>query len=152
VSRPVGESYSLTRNSHVIKSGGAIELPPSTPEFFLLGGQTLLRQPQQLILQATKIPKSFHVCLPFVFKIGVAFTLTVQSFSSLKIPTAVLPVTTTPAMISRAACSFITAVRANLAAKMLDRLTDAEFHGKPISGDEERALVLQANALVEYGH
>jgi len=45
---------------------------------------------------------------------------------------------------------FITAVRANLAAQMLDRLTDAEFHGKPISSGEERALVLQANALVEY--
>ena len=45
---------------------------------------------------------------------------------------------------------FITAVRDNLAAKMLDRLTDAEFRGKRISGREERALVLQANALVDY--
>jgi hypothetical protein len=45
---------------------------------------------------------------------------------------------------------FITAVRDSLAAKMLDRLSDAEFRGKRISGGEERALVLQADALVDY--
>jgi hypothetical protein len=44
----------------------------------------------------------------------------------------------------------ITAFRDALAARMLDRLTDAEFHRKPISSGEERALVLQANALLDY--
>jgi hypothetical protein len=45
---------------------------------------------------------------------------------------------------------FITAFRDNLAAKMLERLTDAEFHGKRINGGEERSLVVQADALLDY--
>jgi hypothetical protein len=45
---------------------------------------------------------------------------------------------------------FITDFRDNLAAKMLDRLTDAEFQGKRIRGGEARELVLRANALVDY--
>ena len=45
---------------------------------------------------------------------------------------------------------FITDFRDNLAAKMLDRLTDAEFQGRHISRGEERELVLRANALVDY--
>jgi len=44
----------------------------------------------------------------------------------------------------------ITDFRDNLAARMLDRLTDAEFHGKRIHGGEERELVRRANALVDY--
>lgn len=45
---------------------------------------------------------------------------------------------------------FITDFRDNLAARMLDRLTDAEFQGKRIRGGEARELVLRANALVDY--
>jgi hypothetical protein len=45
---------------------------------------------------------------------------------------------------------FITDFRDHLAAKMLDRLTDAEFQGKRIRGGEARELVLRANALVDY--
>jgi hypothetical protein len=45
---------------------------------------------------------------------------------------------------------FITALRDNLAAKMLDRLTAAEFHGKHISAGDGRLLVLEANALADY--
>jgi hypothetical protein len=44
----------------------------------------------------------------------------------------------------------ITAFRDALAARMLDRLEDAEFHGQRIGGGEERALVSQADELVEY--
>lgn len=44
----------------------------------------------------------------------------------------------------------ITAFRDALAARMLDRLEDAEFHGQRIGGGEERALVFQANELVDY--
>jgi hypothetical protein len=44
----------------------------------------------------------------------------------------------------------ITDLRDDLAAKMLDRLTDAEFHGKHISNGDEHLLVLEANALVDY--
>jgi hypothetical protein len=47
---------------------------------------------------------------------------------------------------------FITAFRDNLAAKMLDRLGDAEFHGKRIPGGEERSLVVQADALLDYAN
>jgi hypothetical protein len=70
--------------------------------------------------------------------------------ASLKISTAALAGNDDTYSDLEGRLQFITAVRANLAAKMLDRLTDAEFHGKRISGGEERALVLQANALVEY--
>jgi hypothetical protein len=44
----------------------------------------------------------------------------------------------------------ITAFRDALAARMLERLEDAEFHGQRIGGGEERALVSQADELVEY--
>ena len=43
----------------------------------------------------------------------------------------------------------ITIFRDALAARMLNRLEDAELHGQRISDGEERALVLQANALVD---
>jgi arylsulfatase A-like enzyme len=43
----------------------------------------------------------------------------------------------------------ITIFRDALAARMLNRLEDAELHGQRISDSEERALVLQANALVD---
>ncbi len=46
----------------------------------------------------------------------------------------------------------ITVLRDALAARMLDRLTDAEFHGKRISGGEERALVFQADSLVNFAN
>jgi len=45
---------------------------------------------------------------------------------------------------------FITTLRDHLAARMLDRLTDAEFHGERISGGEERELVREADALADY--
>jgi hypothetical protein len=44
----------------------------------------------------------------------------------------------------------ITAFRDFLAAKMLDRLDDAEFGGKRVSNGEEKALVRQADALIDY--
>jgi hypothetical protein len=43
----------------------------------------------------------------------------------------------------------ITIFRDALAARMLNRLEDAELHGQRIGDGEERALVLQANALVD---
>jgi hypothetical protein len=47
---------------------------------------------------------------------------------------------------------FITAFRDSLAAKMIDRLSDAEFDGKRIRGGEERSLVVQADALLDYAN
>ena len=44
----------------------------------------------------------------------------------------------------------ITAVRDLLAGEMLDRLEDAEFHGKKISEGEVRKLVHEADELLEY--
>jgi hypothetical protein len=44
----------------------------------------------------------------------------------------------------------ITAFRDALAAEMLEHLTEAEFQGKRIRGGEEQALVLRADALVDY--
>jgi hypothetical protein len=44
----------------------------------------------------------------------------------------------------------ITAFRNFLAAKMLERLSDAEFGGKQVSNGEEKALVRQADALIDY--
>ena len=44
----------------------------------------------------------------------------------------------------------ITAFRDALAAEMLEHLTGAEFQGKRIRGIEEQALVLKADALVDY--
>jgi hypothetical protein len=46
--------------------------------------------------------------------------------------------------------SFITAVRNHLADEMLERLTDAEFHGKRISKEEGRELVRESRALADY--
>ena len=44
----------------------------------------------------------------------------------------------------------ITAVRDALAARMFDRLSDAEFGGKHVSRGEAQTLVSQANVLVDY--
>ena len=44
----------------------------------------------------------------------------------------------------------ITAFRNFLAAKMIESLSDAEFGGKHISNGEEKALVRQADALIDY--
>jgi hypothetical protein len=46
--------------------------------------------------------------------------------------------------------SFITTLRNELADEMLERLTDAEFHGKRISEFRERVLVSEADALTDY--
>lgn len=46
--------------------------------------------------------------------------------------------------------SFITSLRNHIADAMLEKLTDAEFHGKRISEGEERELVLESRALVDY--
>jgi hypothetical protein len=46
--------------------------------------------------------------------------------------------------------SFITSLRNHLADEMLERLTDAEFHGKRIPEREERGLVLKSRALADY--
>jgi hypothetical protein len=44
----------------------------------------------------------------------------------------------------------ITAHRDALASRMLDALTDAEFHGKQVNSEQAWFLILQANALVDY--
>jgi len=44
----------------------------------------------------------------------------------------------------------ITSFRDALASIMLDRLTAAEFHGKPINPREACILIFQADALLEY--
>jgi hypothetical protein len=46
--------------------------------------------------------------------------------------------------------SFITSLRNHLADEMLERLTDAEFHGKRISKEEGRELVRESQALADY--
>jgi hypothetical protein len=47
------------------------------------------------------------------------------------------------------ALQVITSFRNQLADEMLARLTDAEFGGKNINGEDERLLVQQANALAD---
>jgi len=44
----------------------------------------------------------------------------------------------------------ITAYRDALASRMLDALTDAEFHSKQVNSEQAWFLILQANALVDY--
>jgi hypothetical protein len=46
--------------------------------------------------------------------------------------------------------SFITSLRNHLADEMLERLTDAEFHGKRIREGEGRELVRESQALADY--
>jgi hypothetical protein len=46
--------------------------------------------------------------------------------------------------------SFITSLRNHLADEMLERLTDAEFHGKRINKEEGRELVRESQALADY--
>jgi hypothetical protein len=44
----------------------------------------------------------------------------------------------------------ITAFRDFLAARMFERLSDAEFGGKHVSNGERQSLVRQADALIDY--
>jgi hypothetical protein len=44
----------------------------------------------------------------------------------------------------------VTAARDALAARMFDRLSDAEFGGKHVSHGEAQTMVWQANALVDF--
>jgi hypothetical protein len=70
--------------------------------------------------------------------------------ATLKISTAALAGDNTTYNDLENRLQLITAFRDALAARMLDRLTDAEFRSQRIGGGEEKALVLQANALVDY--
>ena len=47
------------------------------------------------------------------------------------------------------ALQVITSFRNELADEMLERLTDAEFHGKHINGGKDRLLIQEANALAD---
>jgi hypothetical protein len=68
---------------------------------------------------------------------------------SLKISTAVLAGDDATYNSLENRLQLITIFRDALAARMLNRLEDAELHGQRIGDGEERALVLQANELVD---
>jgi hypothetical protein len=70
--------------------------------------------------------------------------------ASLKISTAALAGDNTTYDNLENRLRLITAFRNSLADEMLERLTDAEFRGQRIHGEEARGLVEQANALVDY--
>jgi hypothetical protein len=69
--------------------------------------------------------------------------------ASLKISTAALAGNEDTYNDLESRLQFITVVRDDIAARMLERFTDAEFHGKRISEGDER-LIREADALLDY--